>query len=637
MGCSRWHVSGGEAMLRLDFPEVLDYITRRSISYSLNTNGSLITPQIAGLMARRGTKMVALYGADAVIHDHITRTPGSFEAAMRGFSYLKEAGAGFTVQLMPMRDNWHQWQQMQTLARSLSPHWRVGGSWLYLSACGSSERNREIADQRLSPRDLIRLNVPVLSEDAAEEQETASSRDGGDVGDDRLFASCIAGLREFHVDPYGGMSWCPRVKDPALRYDLRRGTFRQAWEDFIPSCADQVRGGDEWRDHCGSCARRADCWWCAVYARLETGRYDAPIPYLCAAAEQARSFKTGWRKDHRRCFRVAGITVCVDSDLSFEETRFTPELEPFAVDGPGDDNVTLTHHFELPDLKGEDFGRELHREAPWAISRKNGTWFYRGISPDPEDPTLHRLAAFASDHSRGTIYSLPRDAERLRTQAWYSLSLFPTDQIWLAPLLADRQAVLLHSAAAVVNGQGLIFVGHSDAGKSTTVEMIKAASRRVGEVVRRDGPGLQVEILCDDRNIIREWTRSSGASEEGRPPSAGPGMASSNEPLLASQEGEWRVHGTWSHGDVADVSSTSAPLRALLFLQQDRRNEIELLSDRKEVWRRLLATLIRPMMTAQWWQKEMDVLEQIVSEVPCYIMRFDKSGAIVPELERLTR
>ena len=69
---------------------------------------------------------------------------------------------------------------------------------------------------------------------------------------------------------------------------------------------------------------------------------------------------------------------------------------------------------------------------------------------------------------------------------------------------------------------------------------------------------------------------------------------------------------------------------AHLFLQQDTRNEITPLTDRKEIWRRLLATLIRPMVTAEWWQKELDVLEQIVKEVRCYTshghkLRFFKS------------
>ncbi len=56
--------------------------------------------------------MVALYGATAEIHDHITRTPGSFAATMQGFAYLREAKAGFIVQLIPMRANYHEFDAM---------------------------------------------------------------------------------------------------------------------------------------------------------------------------------------------------------------------------------------------------------------------------------------------------------------------------------------------------------------------------------------------------------------------------------------------------------------------------------------------------------------------------------------------
>ena len=84
-----------------------------------------------------------------------------------------------------------------------------------------------------------------------------------------------------------------------------------------------------------------------------------------------------------------------------------------------------------------------------------------------------------------------------------------------------------------------------------------------------------------------------------------------------------------------DVSSAGAPLRAILFLEQSTHNEVVPLTDRKEVWKRLLATLIRPLVTADWWEKELDVLQRIVDEVPCHTMRFDRSGAIVPELEKL--
>lgn len=389
MGCREWALSGGEPMLRPDFLEIFDYLTRKAVSYSLNTNGSLITPKIAQLLRRKGTKMVALYGATAEVYDHVTRTPGSFEQTMRGIAYLQEAGAGFTVQLTPMRANYHQWDEMVSLAKSLSPQWRVGAAWLYLSSEGSPPRNAGIIAQRLDPREVILLDPPNLGYD--ERVEDGSSCDlhieegVGKEFDDRLFIQCIAARREFHIDAYGMMSWCSYIKDPALRYDLRRGTFREAWEEFIPAVADKVRGGDEYRSNCGVCERRVNCRWCAAYAYLETGRYDAPIPYLCAVAEGAENYKVEWQNKHRRYFQIAGINVRVESDLDFGALEFKEEFIPFGVEGPGEDNVIIRHYFELPDLKGKNLGQVLYRKPPWEISRKNGIWFYRGIQPDDTD------------------------------------------------------------------------------------------------------------------------------------------------------------------------------------------------------------------------------------------------------------
>ena len=630
MGCRSWSISGGEPLLRPDFPEIFDYLTRKVISYSINTNGTLITPEIARLLTLKGTKMIALYGATAEVYDHVTRNPGGFEKVMRGFEYLKEAGAGFIVQLIPMRANYHQWEDMIALAKSLSKHCRCGASWLYLSCDGSKQRNKEIQDQRLLPADVINLDEPDLTytERMPELEKFACEMEGkshveaacGAVKerDDRLFSQCIAGRRDFHIDPYGRMSWCSFIKDNALRYDLRQGSFAEAWEKFIPSCADNVRGDDEWRANCASCEIRNDCRWCAVYAYLETGRYSAPIPHLCAVAKEAHKFKEDWQKNHRRYFRIAGITARIESDLDFSRIKFNDELMVFSVEGPGEDNVEFRHYFELPDLEGKNLGKELYRKTPWAISRsKDGTWFYRGISPTNGDDNLHSVAVFSADYVHGTIYSLPGDLDRILTKGWQSLSHFPTDQIWLGPLLADRNAVIVHSAAAIVNSKGLVFVGHSEAGKSTTIELLKAANR--------EGK-LSAEILCDDRNVLRYWPGKT----VGQKPTSAP---VTGEKII--DDGQWLVHGTWSHGTTADVSPSSAPLCAILFLKQDRKNKIEPLTDRKKIWHNLLATLIRPMVTAEWWQKELDILERIVHEIPCYTMHFDKSGAIVEEIMKI--
>jgi len=314
-----------------------------------------------------------------------------------------------------------------------------------------------------------------------------------------------------------------------------------------------------------------------------------------------------------RYYQIGGLTVQVESDLPITETTFQPKFKCFEVAGPGEDNVIIRHHFAPLNLEKMDLGRCVYRKAPWAIYRKGDTWIYLAVSAPMKDTEAGDMGVLSADHTHAEMYHAREDS--FRRGNWQSLSMFTTDQIWLAPVLADRRAVLLHSAGVILNGQGLLFVGHADAGKSTTVTLLKDA-------------GIGVEILCDDRNVVRRWLP---------PPARDGGAPHPAPPPPVTREGEWRVHGTWSHGDVADVSPASAPLRAILFLQQDTRNEIAPLTDRKEIWKRLLVALIRPMVTAEWWQKEMNVLEQIVNEVPCYTMRFDKSGAIVAELENQLR
>jgi MoaA/NifB/PqqE/SkfB family radical SAM enzyme len=591
MGCQAWGLSGGEPLLRPDFAEILEYLTRKSVHYRLNTNGTLITPEIARLLIRPGNKMVALYGATAEVHDGVTRTPGSFEATMRGFAYLQEAGAGFTVQIVPMRANYHQYEEMVALAASLSPHYRVGAPWLWLSACRSEARNREIARQRLDPVDVLMLDepspVPGLPEIQAGNESGRDALACGAVGaDDRLFAACIAARRDFHVDPYGGMSFCCFIKDPALRFDLRQGTFQKAWEAFIPSLADAVRGGPEYLENCGSCELRRDCRWCAVYGWLEHGRFSARVDYLCQVAAEVRRHKEEWKLTHVRYYQIAGITVQVAADFPITDDTFAPKFEAFRATGPGEDTISLRLVSGVPALSNLRLGQEVYRQPPWAIYRQRDAWVYRVISLEGEDRDANSLGIVNEDHSRATIY---RNSDIYQRGGLHSLTTFPSDQIVLAQVLAERQGCFFHASGMLVDGKGLLFVGHSEAGKSTMIKMLRG----------------QGEILCDDRIVVRRWPEG------------------------------FHIHGTWSHGELPDVSPAGGPLGAILFLEKAEANELIPITERRELLAGVLGHVVRPLATAEWWGKTLALAGQIAAEVPVYRLRFDLSGGVVDLLKQL--
>lgn len=324
--------------------------------------------------------------------------------------------------------------------------------------------------------------------------------------------------------------------------------------------------------------------------------------------------------DHRY-YHIAGITIRMEADLPITDTTFHPKFKHFEVNRPGKNTITIRHHFSIPDLSNWDIGKEVYRKPPWAIYTNGPSWFYMGIGGDAgwtikglwpgirhrlyrrsrqkpkgvgsipsgsvREGNIHQLAVFNHDYSDITIYNKTERAF-LRGNL-HSLTLFTTDQILLGRVLAKREGCYIHASGVVLDGKGILFVGHSDAGKSTIVMMLQDKAK----------------ILCDDRIIVRRWPKG------------------------------FKIHGTWSHGDISDVSAEAAPLKAILFLKQDRENRLIPIDRMQEIIGALLACLIKPLVTVDWWEKMLALVDQMAHEVPCYSLHFTKDGEVMDLLRRL--
>jgi len=76
-------------------------------------------------------------------------------------------------------------------------------------------------------------------------------------------------------------------------------------------------------------------------------------------------------------------------------------------------------------------------------------------------------------------------------------------------------------------------------------------------------------------------------------------------------------------------------LKAILFLEQAQENRLITIDKKQEIIRRLLACLVRPFVTADWWDRMLTLMDTMAHEVPCYSLRFDKSGGVVALLTHL--
>lgn len=296
-------------------------------------------------------------------------------------------------------------------------------------------------------------------------------------------------------------------------------------------------------------------------------------------------------KKHTKYFKIAGLSIEVRSDLPFNKNTFASKFDTFEVKSPFEDNIILCHHF-FSDREPMEFDRskKLYFHPPWAIYQHGERWIYQWIKTKPPYENYYQSVVTDREHSHVDIYNDDVIKQKFLQGGLTSLTMFPTDQILTGRLLAYRSGCIIHSLGIILDGNGYLFVGHSDAGKSTMALMMKK----------------EAAILCDDRNIIRK------------------------------KDGAYILSGTWSHGDVPDVSSKVAPLKAIFFLNQSHENLLEPIPDDTEIFKSLLACLIRPLTTRDWWEKSLDFLTMASREIPCWNLKFDKSGKVFDLIKGLS-
>ncbi|MEA3326752.1 MAG: hypothetical protein U9R53_05515, partial [Chloroflexota bacterium] len=83
-----------------------------------------------------------------------------------------------------------------------------------------------------------------------------------------------------------------------------------------------------------------------------------------------------------RYYRIADITIEVQSNLPITDSTFAKKFDTFRVKGPGEDTISLHHHFELPNLDQIELGKVRYRKVPWTIYEQSDGWLYVGIMPD---------------------------------------------------------------------------------------------------------------------------------------------------------------------------------------------------------------------------------------------------------------
>jgi radical SAM protein with 4Fe4S-binding SPASM domain len=226
-------LTGGEPLVREDFPLLMAEVLRRPFRFSLNTNAMLVTGAVAALLKAASPRlqvvMVSLDGDSPATHDAI-RGEGVFRGAMEGISRLRSSGVPVGFFCTVNRLNADRTAETAELALSLG-RWIKFNCFLDAGPCTDSGLLPDSGQVRTAAASVLDLaerfpgRISGAFLDLARLGAAASRGEGTPFGPS-AGPSCGGGRSKLAVMPDGWVTPCDHL--PGLRLgNLLRNTLEE--------------------------------------------------------------------------------------------------------------------------------------------------------------------------------------------------------------------------------------------------------------------------------------------------------------------------------------------------------------------------------------------------------------------------
>lgn len=260
------NIGGGEPTIRRDFWEIVDYAVAHHVGVKFSTNGSRITPEVAGRIAGSDylDVQISLDGATAEVNDAV-RGQGSFATAVGALENLAAAGVrDFKLSVVCTRHNLPQLDDLKALADRYGAQLRL--TRLRPAGRGAvvwNELHPTAEQQQVLYRWLLAHGEEVLTGDSFFHLAGYGEPLPG-------LNLCGAGRVVCLIDPVGDVYACPfAIHDAFLAGNVRDpGGFGHLWRrsELFRSLREPEAAGA-----CGSCTAYDSCRGGCMAAKFFTG------------------------------------------------------------------------------------------------------------------------------------------------------------------------------------------------------------------------------------------------------------------------------------------------------------------------------------------------------------------------------
>lgn len=290
-------MTGGEPLVRRDFPEIAKYAASRGLRVVVGTNGTVINGEMAAMLKEIPVSRVgiSLDFPTAELQDDFRGKAGAFQAALEGISQVRKAGIGVQINSTITRLNARYLDDLLSLAMEvgaiafhpfmLVPTGRGKNlesvvlsaaeheatlNWIY-------ERQSELGNRMFfRPIDAPHYFRIIRQKQKREPHKpVVTGTSHGERSMDTLTRGCLAGTGFCFISHQGRVQGCGYLDVAAG--NVRENRFSQIWYDS--PLFQHLRDLSLMKGKCGECEYKRVCGGCRARAYEATGDYLEAEPY----------------------------------------------------------------------------------------------------------------------------------------------------------------------------------------------------------------------------------------------------------------------------------------------------------------------------------------------------------------------
>lgn len=275
-------LTGGEPLLYPQFSQLYIELIKMGMIVTINTNGTLITENIANLLQKYKPRRVnvTLYGASNETYARLCNNPQGFKQVINGLNLLKERNIDVKLNGTLVPENQNEVENLLNIANEFDYPIKID-TYIF-----PTHRNDKL---RFSER--FRLKSDVAAQKYLEIMKCQKTKEyyenyrrftlencyKYDVNS--LEIACRAGKSSVWITWNGEMTPCVFLNKPS--YSILNYKSSEAWQMLCENVGEVHLPID-----CGKCEKRKICQVCVASVYCENGNFDEKPRYMCQYTEE---------------------------------------------------------------------------------------------------------------------------------------------------------------------------------------------------------------------------------------------------------------------------------------------------------------------------------------------------------------